>query len=238
LAKSLDVVRLRAEFREPHELVKMSDGAEIFLRHWVPLTSISDIALLIFHGITAHSGPYGKILGNAIAGAGFHVYGIDIRGHGLSDGTRGDYPSEERLIADICETAEFVKTRASKVVVVGHSLGVLSAGILARNCLETIDGLVLLCGARKMRPGVYKRSGSRTMIRNLAALTLFKGKPLIEYSRSGMLGPDDPLFNFRYSARFLFLMYGASGRSFVKMMSSGELGSQNLISPSFESRCG
>ncbi len=49
-----------------------------------------------------------------------------------------------------------------------------------------------------------------------------------------MLGLDDPLFNFRYSARFLFLMYGTSGRSFVKMMSSGELGSQNLNFPKLQ----
>ncbi len=189
MSKPLDVVRLRAEFSEPHELVKMSDGAVIFLRHWAPLMPISDTALLIFHGITAHSGPYGKILARAIADAGFHVYGIDMRGHGLSDGARGDYPSEERLIADICETAEFVKTRASRVVVVGHSLGGLSAGILARNCLEKIDGLVLLSAARRIKPGVYKRPGSRAMIRNLAALTLFKSKPLIQVQPRRNAGP-------------------------------------------------
>jgi len=230
----LDIVQLRERFSDTHELARMSDGAIIFVRHWLPSSSVSDAAVLILHGITAYSGPYGKLIASAIAAAGFHVYGIDMRGHGLSDGKRGDYPSAERLASDLCETTEFVSQRASKVVVLGHSLGVLSAGILARNCIDKIDGLVLLSAGKRINPGVYKKPSSRTMIRNLSAATLFKSRTMIEYNRAGMSGLDDPLFNFRYSARFLFFMYGANASSLAKMMSTGELNTPNLIFPELQ----
>jgi acylglycerol lipase len=224
--KEQDVARFRNEFKEPHDLVKTSDGKTIFLRRWdaqEPLAS-----LLVLHGITAHSRPYGAILGREIAREGFTVYGMDLRGHGLSDGGRGDYPSRDRLVGDLCETLGFVRGRSRKLVVLGHSLGVLSAIAAVNNCPEGIDGLVLLSAAARLRQGFFGKPGAVASLKSLLGVTFLRGTPLIEYPRSGMVGLQDPLFNFNYSARFMSTMYGVGALSVARMFRRGQVDSPSL----------
>ena len=225
---ALDVGKLRDEFDGPHELVRTSDGKTIFLRHWVG-DARTDLAILVFHGITTYSGPYGKLLAEEIARAGFNVFGMDLRGHGMSDGTRGDYPSGERLSKDLCETIAFLKARFSRVVVLGHSLGVLSAVIAVNSCAGNVDGLILLSAGRKIRPGAFVKPSASAALKTLLGVTLFPGSPLIEYNRRGMSGRDDPLFNFHYTARFYAAVYGRSAWSAVRMLGRNEIDSQNLV---------
>ena len=221
-----DVGKLREEFKAPHELVRASDGKTIFLRHWV---GSSNVAIVIFHGITGYSEPYGKLIAEEVSRAGFNVFGMDLRGHGLSDGTRGDYPSAERLSKDLCETLAFLKGKYSKVVVLGHSLGVLSAIVAENSCPANIDGLILLSGGKKIRLGAYAKPKTGAVLRTFFAITLFPRRPMIEYGRRGMIGRDDSLFNFRYSARFYSVLYGASAWSVVRMFSKNEINSPNMV---------
>jgi acylglycerol lipase len=225
---ALDVGRLRDEFNGPHEFVSTSDGKTIFLRHWVGDAG-TDLAILVFHGITTYSGPYGKLLAEELARAGFNVFGMDLRGHGMSDGTRGDYPSGERLSKDLCETLAFLKGKFSKVVVLGHSLGVLSAVIAVNSCGGDVDGLILLSMGGKVRPGAFVKPSASSALKTLLGVTLFRGSPLIEYSRRGMTGRDDPLFNFHYTARFYAAVYGKSAWSVVRMLGKNEIDSPNLV---------
>jgi acylglycerol lipase len=222
-----DVARLREEFKGPHELVKTSDGKTIFVRHWEGTRP--DLAILIFHGITAYSEPYGKILAEALARAGFNVFGMDLRGHGLSDGTRGDYPGRDRFSKDLCETIAFLKERFARLVLVGHSLGVLSAVAAVNSCGDKMDGLVLLSAARKIRPGAYSRPSAGAAMKVLVGVALFPGSRLIEYRRSGMTGIQDPLYNFHYSARFYATLYGASALSVVRMLGRNQIDSAGIV---------
>lgn len=224
---NIDVRSLRDAFTEPHELVRASDGKTLFVRRWGAAAD-PPASVLIFHGITAYSGPYGPFIGTQLAAAGFNVFGMDLRGHGLSDGSRGDYPSEARLVKDLSETVASVKARSRKLVVLGHSLGALSAVVAAKNCPEDIDGLVLLSAAKKIRAGVYPKPKTSAALRALVGALVLQGTPLIEYRREGMLGLDDPLFNFRYSARFYSVMYGVGALTVSRMMRTGILESPNL----------
>jgi acylglycerol lipase len=223
----LDVAKLRAEFSAPHELVTTSDGRTLFLRHWGE-SGRSDLAVLIFHGITAYSEPYGKLLAEELARAGLQVFGLDLRGHGRSDGNRGDLPSGERLSRDLCETVAFLRARFPRVVVLGHSLGVLSALIAFNRCPEGIDGLVLVSVGRQVRPGVYGRPTAWAALKMLFGVALFRSRPWIGYYREGMLGRDDPLFNFRYSARFYSATYGMSPWAVARMLRQNVIDSPNL----------
>jgi acylglycerol lipase len=223
-----DVGKLRDEFNGPHELVRTSDGKAIFLRHWVGDAG-TDLAILVFHGITTYSGPYGKLLAEELAKAGFNVFGMDLRGHGMSDGVRGDYQSGERLSKDLCETIAFLKGKFSKVVVTGHSLGVLSAVIAVNSCGGDVDGLILLCAGTKIRPGAFVKPSASAALKTLLGVTLFPGSPLIEYNRRGMSGRDDPLYNFHYTARFYAAVYGKSAWSVVRMLGKNEFYSPNLV---------
>jgi acylglycerol lipase len=224
-----DVAQLRDEFKGPHQLVRTSDDKTIFLRQWAGAAAEPDMAILVFHGITTYSGPYGKLVADELARARFNVFGMDLRGHGMSDGVRGDYPSGERLSKDLCETIAFLKGRFSKVVVLGHSLGVLSAVIAANSCTADVDGLILLSMGRKVRPGAFVKPSAPAALKTLLGTTLFPGSPLIEYNRRGMSGRDDPLFNFQYTARFYSAVYGRSAWSVVRMLGKNEIDSTNLV---------
>jgi acylglycerol lipase len=200
---TLDILSLRKEFEGPHHLLTTSDNKILFLRKWTPgKKEIKDTAILLFHGITAYSGPYGLIT-KPLTELGFTVYGLDLRGHGLSDGNRGDSPSMDRFVKDLCETIQFVKQLHPKVVLLGHSLGVLSSLIALNNCLENIDGVVLLSGARTTRSNAYAEM-SLTQKLNILLNSIFRpSKQVIRYHREGMIGLDNPLFNFNYTYRFM-----------------------------------
>jgi alpha-beta hydrolase superfamily lysophospholipase len=200
----IDVKKLREDFKEPFDLVTTSDGIKLFLRKWEP-PSPSNKAILILHGITAYSGPY-EMFGNAISKTGFTAIGLDLRGHGLSDGIRGDYPNKERLVNDLIESISFLKKQFKTLLVFGHSLGVFNALIAITNSKEKIDGLILLSAGKTVNPGVYKK---RTILQKLKILfsAIFRpSKPVIHYYREGMLGLEDPLFNFNYTLRFMRLI--------------------------------
>ena len=56
-----EAVNLRQNLKEAHLQFTTTDGETLFLRRWNPDSIVpakKDIAVLIFHGITAHSGAY------------------------------------------------------------------------------------------------------------------------------------------------------------------------------------
>lgn len=197
----IDIKRYRQEFSEPHYFVNTSDDKILFLRAWVPQEE-TDIAILIFHGITAHSGPY-VMIGETLSKFGYAVYGLDLRGHGLSDGNRGDYPSKERFIEDIGETISFIKKMHKRLLILGHSLGIMTAIYASNYFLEDIEGLIFLSGARTIRPGVYTKTSTFKKLKILFSSIFKPSKPVISYQREGMTGLDDPLYNFKYTLRFM-----------------------------------
>ncbi|MFX0175589.1 MAG: alpha/beta hydrolase [Candidatus Hodarchaeota archaeon] len=197
----LDIKKLREEFKEPHHLITTSDDQILFLRIWEP-SNPSNVGILIFHGITGYSGPY-QMFGIALSKIGYAVYGLDLRGHGLSDGNRGDYPSKERLIKDLGETISFLKQKHEKLIIFGHSMGVLTAFIAIKYYKDQISGLILLSAARTPKPGVYKKIPATKKLKILFNSIIKPSKPAISYFRDGMTGLDDPLYNFNYTFRYM-----------------------------------
>jgi alpha-beta hydrolase superfamily lysophospholipase len=222
-----EVSRLRAEYQGPHELVVTSDGATLFVRRW-DSKGDTKASVLIMHGITAYSGPYGPLVAEQLADAGHTVFGMDLRGHGLSDGRRGDYPSRDRFVRDLTETVSLVRSKSRKLVLMGHSLGVLSAIAALNADGEDVDGLVLVSAARRIRTGVFAKPTTAALLRTLIGVAVLRGTPLIDYRRQGQIGLDDPLFNFRYSARFYSVLYGVGALAVTRMMRSGLIDSPNL----------
>jgi acylglycerol lipase len=199
----IDVANLRDEYENPHHKVTTSDGLALFLREWRPTPGTEkETAILILHGITAYSGPYAMI-GEPLAENGFTTYGMDLRGHGLSDGNRGDSPGKEVFVRDLCETISFVRERHAKLVLLGHSLGVLSAILAINECPKAADGAILLSAAKTMREGVTPVLSLSKKLGILFGSLASPSKQVVEYRREGMVGLDDPLFTFNYSLRFM-----------------------------------
>src|SRR5580658_5611367 len=153
---------LRRDFSGPHNEFTTTDGVTLFLRRWNPDTIVAakkDIAVLIFHGFTAYSGPY-SMAGVPISKGGYTVFGLDYRGHGLSGGNRGDSPGKDRWIGDLADAVKHIEGLGfSRVVVLGHSLGVAAAFCAADTLPADIAGLVLLSGAYEGRKGLSKPLG-------------------------------------------------------------------------------
>lgn len=203
-----EAANLRQNYNEPHGQFKTTDGITLFLRRWNPDTIVpakKDIAVLLFHGITAHSGAY-NMAGIPVSAGGYTTFGLDYRGHGLSDGNRGDSPGKDRWIADLSETVKFIKSLGfQKVIIMGHSLGVASAFCAADAVPDEISGIILLSGAYEGKksqtsPTLYQKS-------KIIASSVFRpSHQAVEYYREGMTGSNDPLFNFAYTLRFLTMM--------------------------------
>jgi len=200
---------LRQKYTEPHHLITTSDGETLFLRRWNPdsLTPAKkDIAVLIFHGFTAYSGPY-SMAAIPFSKGGYTTFGIDYRGHGLSGGNRGDSPSKDRWIADLAEAVTFVKKLGfSKVVVMGHSLGV-AASICAANAVpDELAGLILLSGAYESRKGLNKPMNLFVKAKIIASAIFRPSYQSVEYYREGMTVTPDTLFTFHYTPRFVTML--------------------------------
>ncbi|UCE11313.1 MAG: alpha/beta fold hydrolase [Candidatus Thorarchaeota archaeon] len=128
---------------------------------------------------------------------------MDLRGHGLSDGHRGDSPGMEVFVRDLCETISFVRRRHARLVLLGHSLGVLSAILAMAECSSAADGAILLGAARTMRESAYPELSLGKKLRILLSSLISPTKQVVEYRREGMVGLDDPLFTFNYTLRFM-----------------------------------
>jgi len=204
-----EAAALRQKYTGPHNLLTTTDGVTLFLRRWNPDTidlAKKDIAVLIFHGFTAYSGPY-SMAGIPISKGGYTVFGLDYRGHGLSDGNRGDSPGKERFVADLAEAVKYVKGLGfKKVIILGHSLGVASAICAADAVPNDISGLILLSGAYEGRKGLTKPIPFFQTAKILASSIFRPSYPAVEYYRDGMTVSKDTLFNFRYTLRFVTMM--------------------------------
>lgn len=204
-----EAAALRQSYTGPHDVFTASDGDTLFLRRWNPDSiepAKKDVAVLIFHGFTAYSGPY-SMAGVPISKGGYTVFGLDYRGHGLSDGNRGDSPGKDQWIGDLARAVKRVHSLGfSKVVVLGHSLGVAAAICAADTVPGDIEGLVLLSGAYEGRPGLSKPPGFFQLARLWACLKLRPSFRAAEYYREGMVVRDDTLFNYRYTPRFMLML--------------------------------
>jgi alpha-beta hydrolase superfamily lysophospholipase len=204
-----EAAQLRQSYSGPHETFTTADGETLFLRRWNPDSiepAKKNIAVLIFHGFTAYSGPY-KMAGVPIAKGGYTVFGLDYRGHGLSGGNRGDCPGKNRWIGDLAEAVRYVKGLGfSQVVVLGHSLGVAAAICATDTVPNDIAGLILLSGAYEGRKGLSKPLSIFQQARILSSAVFRPANRAVEYYRDGMTISADTLWNYRYTPRFLTML--------------------------------
>ena len=205
----VEAATLRQNYAGPHHVFTTADGETLFLRRWNPDSiepAKKDIAVLIFHGFTAYSGAY-NMAGEPISAGGYTTFGLDYRGHGLSGGNRGDAPGKERWIADLAESVKYIKGLGfSKVIILGHSLGVASAMCATNAIPNEISGLVLLSGAYEGRKGLSKPLTLFQKIRILSSAIFRPSYQSVEYYREGMTVSPDTLFTFRYTPRYFTML--------------------------------
>jgi acylglycerol lipase len=145
--------------------------------------------------------------GKPLSAGGYTTFGLDYRGHGLSGGNRGDNPNKDRWITDLAESVKYIKGLGySKIIILGHSLGVASAICAANAVPNEISGLILLSGAYEGKKGLTKPPTLFEKTKIFASSIFRPSYQAVEYYRKGMTVTKDPLFNFKYTLRFVTML--------------------------------
>jgi acylglycerol lipase len=104
--------------------IKAADG--INLAYYAMKAASPEASLVFLHGGGAYSGGgYQYMAKGLCAKYNVSIYLMDIRGHGNSEGPRGDSPSVDRVWKDLQQFCDFVRTESPQVPLYlgGHSSG-------------------------------------------------------------------------------------------------------------------
>ena len=147
--------------------LRTSDGVALLARLWPATAAPTRGAVVLVHGFSAGKDePSVVAVAQRLAALGFDVVGYDGRGHGGSGGrcTLGD-----RERHDVAAAVEAARARASRVVLVGASMGAIAvlrhaaadpdvSGVVAVSCparwrLPRTARSLLAAGLTQTRPG-------------------------------------------------------------------------------------
>ena len=197
--------------KHSHFTFTNKDGLELFARGWHKgLNDDNDKGIIyLIHGLGEHSGRYDHVA-EALTGAGYQVFGFDLRGHGLSQGKRGYTPSFDHLLDDMHTFIEEVNERytfSCPSFLYGHSLGAnLVINFALRRPIDGINGVIATSPSLKlaMQPPIAKLFLAKVMADLMPAFTLSSELDPAHLSRDQAIVKayrDDVYVHDRLSAR-------------------------------------
>ncbi len=189
---------------EEHSL-EMPGRTGLFAQRWVP-NGRPRAALALVHGFGEHTGRYAHV-GERLAREGYALCGVDLPGHGRTEGRRG-CTSRDELLAVVDALLADAKERFPRVPVFlyGHSMG---AAIVLAHALERAAGaagviatspLIRLAGGAP----AAKVAAARVLARLLPSFTMKNPLDLSALSTDpsvGQAAAQDPLYHNTVSAR-------------------------------------
>jgi acylglycerol lipase len=140
-----DVSHLSGKIADRHGFVTSVDQTRLFYRHWPASGGWNGRVVVVLHGIGYHGAPY-KVIADSLNPQGTEVYGLDARGHGLSQGRRGFVGTSAEVGADVECMIRLVQQQrpTAKIFLLGDSMGAdLALNYAKRNSRE-LSGLILL----------------------------------------------------------------------------------------------
>jgi acylglycerol lipase len=130
----------------PISYVSASDGVSLAYRAYLPQQA--QAVLIFYHGAGAHSGlSYNHIGADLRDNFNIAVYMPDIRGHGGSEGERGDTPQVEQVWSDTNTMVDVARAKYPNIPIFigGHSSGAgLALNYSSWDQRAEIDGYVFL----------------------------------------------------------------------------------------------
>jgi len=130
----------------PMQFLQASDNTKLSYLAYIPETI--EAVLIFYHGGGAYSKAGYQHIGDGLSSR-FNILVVtpDIRGHGDSDGERGDTPTVEQVFDDISLFITFIKEKypQKKLFIGGHSSGVgLILNYSSYKKREATDGYLFL----------------------------------------------------------------------------------------------
>jgi alpha-beta hydrolase superfamily lysophospholipase len=189
-------------------MLSTQDGLSLHFSRWEPEHDPRAVVYLI-HGLGEHTGRYTHVAG-ALNQAGIACWGIDLRGHGRSEGRRGHTPSLERLLDDISLMIR-ENSQISPAFLYGHSLGATLALQFGRLRPEGLSGVVVSGAWLRLRfaPPRYKLALARILPKFAPGMMLANGLDVQALSRDESVVQayvSDPLVHDRITAQLGAIM--------------------------------
>ena len=133
--------------------LRTPDGLNLYLRRDIPHRPRGIVVLL--HSLGEHGGRY-EAAAEKLSSAGYAVYRFDFRGHGRSDGPRGDVQSFQDYLIDVDAAVEHARKAfpALPLFLIGHSMGGLVAAAYAAEHPGSVDGGVTTGAAVRLMPAL------------------------------------------------------------------------------------
>lgn len=197
------------------------DGLQLHTRHW-PAAAAERGQVLIVHGLGEHIERYAHVA-TALAADGWSVHGWDHRGHGRSEGRRGDIPDAEALLRDTARVMDAVRKPGGRFALLGHSMGGAVAARFAAEALSArpaawsrpLHGLVLtspaldagLSGAQKLALALAEKLAPGLAVSNGLKPEWISRDPAIVQAYA-----SDPLVHDRITARLTRFIVDAGAR--------------------------
>ena len=170
--------------------------------------------VLLVHGLGEHVGRY-MALADRLNQWGFSVRGYDQYGHGESAGTRGDLPTDDKLLTDLAAVIDDTRTRMDDrlpLILLGHSMGGLVAAQLVALKLRRVDALVLSSPAFDVGLGVAQKMLMHSLFRLAPQARVGNGVDARQLSHDHAVVDAyraDPLVHDRISARLAHFIASA-----------------------------
>ncbi|MCL7454981.1 MAG: lysophospholipase [Anaerolineae bacterium] len=124
--------------------LQSADGLELYYQRWYPDTE-PRARIAILHGIGGHSGQstFTHLIDHLVP-LGYTLYGLDLRGHGRSEGRRGSVNSWEQYRSDLRLLLQMIKGTGSDqpVFLLGQSLGGLIVLEYALRYQRDVQGVI------------------------------------------------------------------------------------------------
>ncbi len=127
------------------------EGSNIFHQCWLPEGDVKAV-LLVVHGLAEHSGRYTNLIDRFVP-LGYAVHGLDLPGHGKSNGKRVYINRFEDYIQALGLFLNKIRPLHPEApfFLVGHSMGSLVSTVFLAGRQEDFAGAVLSgCGAVKV----------------------------------------------------------------------------------------
>lgn len=179
------------------------DGTSLFVRDWPANHHSVKHGIVVLHGLGEHCGRYIHIA-RFFQTLGFTVRSFDQRGHGQSDGRRGDVPNSSTNLEDLRFVVdEFTQQLDAPPILFAHSMGGLFACHFALASLSKLSGLILASPALKVKVSTFQKylfAFASRVIPHLGVTHGTNGRYLSHDAEVVYAYQNDPLVHSRISA--------------------------------------